>query len=217
MIQSTTSAALPTRVPLASLAVLAVLVVVAVAAGAAVGWAANPAPRGAFAACHLAPRTGPHSFAGPPATCIDRTRNYSATITTTKGSVGIVFLTATAPVTVNNFIALAVNGYFTGQSFFRSADWYVQGGDPTDSGRGGPGYLLPDEAGDDKWVPGALGMARLGGQGVSGSQFFITKAEFPGGGPGAAYNHFATVTVGFDVVQSLGAGDRILGVEVSRA
>lgn len=216
MIQSTTPPAVPTRVPIASLAVVAVLVALAIVAGQAVGWAANPAPAGAFARCHTAPMTGPHTFAGPPAMCIDKTRSYSATITTSKGDIGIVFLAGSTPATVNNFIVLAVNGYFTGQPFFKISDWYVQSGDPTATGRGGPGYLLPDEPSKDQWVPGSLGMARLPG-GLSGSQFFITKSDFQGGQPSTVYNHFATVTLGFDLLGQLGAGDRILRIDVHRS
>ena len=216
MIQSTTSPAIPTRLPIGPFAVVAALVVLALAAGQVVGWAANPAPTGAFARCHTAPMTGPHTFSGPPSMCIDPTRNYSATITTTKGDIGVVFLASSTPQTVNNFIVLAVNGYFTGQPFFKISDWYVQSGDPAGTGRGGPGYLLPDEASKDAWVPGSLGMARLP-DGVSGSQFFITKSDFQGGVPTIAYNHFATVTLGFDLVGQLGSGDRILGIQVRRS
>ena len=216
MIQSTTPPALPSRLPIGSLAVVAVLVVLTIAAGQVVGWAANPAPTGAFARCHTAPVTGPHTFAGPPAMCIDPGKSYSATITTTKGDIGIVFLTGSTPQTVNNFIVLAVNGYFTGQSFFKISDWYLQTGDPTGTGRGGPGYLLPDEPSKDQWVPGSLGMARLP-SGLSGSQFFITKSDFQGGPPSTAYNHFATVTLGFDLLGQLGSDDRILRIQVRRS
>lgn len=216
MIQSNTPASAPPRPRLAAVAIVGVLVLLAIGVGTALSWAAGPAPAGAFSACRPAPRTGPHAYAAAPGMCIDPKRNYSATITTTKGDIGVVFLASSTPRTVNNFIVLAVNGYFTGQSFFRSADWYVQSGDPTATGRGGPGYLLPDEPSSDRWTPGSLGMARLGDQGLSGSQFFITKNDFPGGVPGTVYNHFATVTLGFDLLQQLGPDDRILKVTVRR-
>ncbi len=216
MMQSTAPTTAPTRLPIGSLAVIAVLVVVAVLVGQALEWANHPAPTGAFAACRTAPATGPHSFAGPPPMCIDKTKNYSATITTTKGDIGVVFLTNSTPVTVNNFIVLAVNGYFNGMPFFNSADWYIQSGDPLGGGRGGPGYLLPDEPSKDQWSPGSLGMARIPDQGLSGSQFFITKSEIPNGPPTTIYNHFATVTLGFDKVGTLDATDRILSIKVKK-
>ncbi len=217
MIESTTPANVPSRLPLGSLAVVAVMVVIAILVGQGVDWGLHPAPTGAFAACHTAPPTGPHTFAGPPAMCIDTKKNYSATVATTKGNIGLVLLTATAPVTVNNFVVLAVNGYFNGQPFFNSTDWYIQTGDPLGSGRGGPGYVLPDEPNpNDQWVPGSVGMARVPDQGISGSQFFITKTTVPNGPPAAVYNHFATVTSGFDLVSQLDATDRILSVAVKR-
>lgn len=216
MIQSTSPTAVRLRLPIGSFAVVAVLIVIALLVGQALEWANHPVPTGAFAACHTAPTTGPHTFAGPPAMCIDKTKNYSATISTTKGDVGIVLLASSTPVTVNNFIVLAVNGYFNGLPFFNSADWYIQSGDPLGSGRGGPGYLLPDERSNDQWVPGSLGMARIPDQGLSGSQFFITKSAVPNGPPSTVYNHFATVTLGFDKVGQLDATDRILSVTVKK-
>jgi cyclophilin family peptidyl-prolyl cis-trans isomerase len=217
MIQSsTTSPTLPSRLPIASLAVVAVLVIVAVLVGQAMEWADHPAPTGVFASCRTAPATGPHTFAGPPSMCIDKTRNYSATITTTKGDIGIVFLTSSTPVTVNNFIVLAVNGYFNGQPFLPGGSFYLQSGDPEGTGRGGPGYVLPDEPSTDTWVPGSVGMTRLPDQGLSGSQFFITTTDFPNGPPTTVYNHFATVVLGFDKVSTITPGDRILSVSVKR-
>jgi cyclophilin family peptidyl-prolyl cis-trans isomerase len=204
------------RLPIGALAVVLVLVVAAAAAGVAMAWAANPAPSGAFARCKTAPQVAPHIYQAPPATCIDLNKPYSATILTTKGDITLTFLVGAAPVTVNNFIVLAVNGYFTGDRFFNVQDWFVQSGDPTNSGRGGPGYTLPDEPSPaDAWVPGSVGMARFPA-GISGSQFFITKLAWPGGNPSTAYNHFATVTLGFDIVGQLTTDDRILRVDVKR-
>jgi cyclophilin family peptidyl-prolyl cis-trans isomerase len=206
----------PSRPPVGALAVVLVLVVVAAAAGVGLASAANPAPTGAFAKCRTAPQVAPRVYQAPPATCIDLSKPYAATILTTKGDVTITFLVGAAPVTVNNFIVLAVNGYFTGGRFFNIQDWYVQGGDPANTGRGGPGYSLPDEASpSDTWVPGSVGMARFP-SGISGSQFFMTKQAWPGGNPTTAYNHFATVILGFDIVGQLTTDDRILRVDVKR-
>jgi len=196
--------------------VVLVLIVLTAAAGVGLAWAANPVPNGPFTKCRTAPLAATHQYKAAPATCIDLNKPYSATMLTSKGSITLTFLVGAAPVTVNNFIVLAVNGYFTGQRFFQATDWYVQSGDPTNSGRGGPGYDLPEEpAPDDAWVPGSVGMARFP-YGLSGSQFFITKSAWPGGNPVVAYNHFATVTVGFDIVGQLTTDDRILRIDVKK-
>jgi peptidyl-prolyl cis-trans isomerase B (cyclophilin B) len=206
----------PARAPIGALAVVLVLIVLTAAAGVGLAWAANPTPNGPFTKCKTATLLAPHQYKAAPATCIDRNKPYSATLLTSKGSVTLAFLVGAAPATVNNFIVLAVNGYFTGQRFFQATDWYVQSGDPNDSGRGGPGYGLPDEpAPNDAWVPGSVGMARFP-DGVSGSQFFITKSGWPGGNPSQAYNHFATVSIGFDIVGQLTTDDRILRIDVRK-
>ena len=76
-----------------------------------------------------------------------------------------------APVTVNNFIVLALNGYYNGSSFWDSEDWVVQAGDPNGNGTGGPGYNLPEEPAPFlKWNPGSVGMARIPGGPINGSQ-----------------------------------------------
>ena len=204
------------RLPVGGLAAVLVLVVLAAAAGVAMAWAANPAPGGALAKCKTAPQVAPHVYQAPPANCIDLSKPYSATMLTTKGDITLTFLVGAAPVTVNNFIVLAVNGSFTGDRFFNVQDWFAQSGDPTNTGRGGPGYNLPEEPSpSDAWVPGSVGMARFP-DGISGSQFFITKLAWPGGNPTASYNHFATVTLGFDIVGQLTTDDRILRVDVKK-
>lgn len=206
----------PSRLPVGGLLVLLVLVTAVAALGVGVAWAANPAPSGAFARCKAAPQVAPRVYNAAPAMCIDAKQQYSATILTTKGDVTVTLLAGSAPVTVNNFVVLAVNNYYSGLKFFKIQDWYVQTGDPLNSGRGGPGYTLPEEpAPIDAWVPGSLGMARLP-EGISGSQLFITKQAWPGGNPTLAYNHFATVTLGFDVLAQLTTDDRVLRIDVKR-
>ena len=206
----------PSRPPVGGLLVLLVLIVAVAAAGVGVAWAANPAPTGVFAKCRTAPAVAPRVYEAPPPMCIDANKPYSATVVTTKGEVSVVFLVGSAPRTVNNFIVLAVNNYYNGLRFFQVADWYAQSGDPLNNGRGGPGYTLPDEPSPgDTWVPGSLGMARLP-EGISGGQVFVTKQPWPGGNPTLAYNHFATVTLGFDILAQLTTEDRILRVDVKR-
>ncbi len=119
-----------------------------------------------------------------------------------------------APVTVNNFVVLAIHGYYNGLTFWRSEDWVVQGGDPRGDGRGGPGYDLPDEPTATPWDVAAVGMARVPGGAVNGSQFFIEKAPWPASGPTAIYNRFGTVTSGMDKVQLLTAGDTVTSITI---
>jgi cyclophilin family peptidyl-prolyl cis-trans isomerase len=199
-----------------ALAILALVLIIVIAIGIGMNAAASPAPSGAFSRCKTAPEIGPRQYAGPPAMCIDTKRGYTAEIETTKGKITIVLLVTKAPVTVNNFIVLAVNGYYTGLNFWRVEDWVVQTGDPTGTGRGGPGYSIPEEPGaNDPWVPGSLGFARpADSSGLNGGQFFITKTAWPGGDPTVVYNHFATVTLGFENVGQLTTTDRITRITV---
>lgn len=204
--------------PLVALVISAVVVALVVLAGVGIDWVTGPHPAPAFAKCRTAAQLAPDLYSGPPPMCIDTRAKYTGTLKTTKGDISMDFLTSQAPRTVNNFIVLAENGYFNGQTFWNSLDWMVQSGDPLNNGHGGPGYALPPEppAADEQWAPGSMGMARFPDS-ISGSQFFILKSAWPGGNPTAAYNHFATVTVGLDVVSQLGTSDRILSVEIKRA
>jgi cyclophilin family peptidyl-prolyl cis-trans isomerase len=205
--------------PWQALAISGLVVAIVIGAGAAIDWAARPHPPAAFAKCRTATQLAPDLYSGPPRMCIDPKATYNGTIKTTKGDITFVFLTKSTPKTVNNFVVLAENGYFNGQAFWRVEDWVVQSGDPLSNGRGGPGYTLPEEppSKGDQWVPGSLGMARFPDGTISGSQFFLLKQSWPGGDPTTVYNHFATVTLGFDVVGQLTTSDRILSVEIKRA
>ena len=203
------------REALRSIAVLSALLAVTVGLGIAMGAAVRPEPSGAFSNCHTARAIAPRTYVAPPAMCTDPRKNYTATILTTKGNVGIVMPAGQAPVTRNNFIVLAVNGYYDGLRFWRSEDWVVQTGDPHDDGRGGPGYTLPEEPTKEGWQPGSLGMARPINGPLNGGQFFITRDNWPGDGPGSiVYNRFGSVVLGFDILTQLSAGDRVLRIEV---
>ena len=118
-----------------------------------------------------------------------------------------------APVTVNNFISLAREGYYTGLTFHRVVpDFVIQGGCPEGSGTGGPGYRFDDEPVTAEYTLGALAMANAGPN-TNGSQFFIciddctTKLA-------KAYNHFGFVSDGMDVALSISVGDVMQTVEV---
>jgi cyclophilin family peptidyl-prolyl cis-trans isomerase len=112
---------------------------------------------------------------------LDLKKKYSATLSTDNGDIVLELFADKTPVTVNNFIFLAREGFYDGSIFHRViSDFMVQGGDPTGTGRGGPGYRFADEFHSslkhDK--PGVLSMANAG-PGTNGSQFFITHVPTP--------------------------------------
>jgi len=197
------------------LIMVAVLAVV-LGAGFAMNKALEPVVPPQLADCKTAISMGPHEFAGRQPICIQPNKVYTATLDTTQGKIVIQLIPQVAPVTVNNFVVLAVNGYYTGLTFHRVQDWVVQGGDPLGDGRGGPGYTLPAEPNGDAWDADAVGMARDPDGRINGSQFFILKAAWPNGGPGdTAFNHFGIVLGGTQIVSQIKPGDRILQVSVS--
>jgi len=204
--------------PLVAIGITLLVVAIVIGAGVGIDWATGPRTSAGFAGCKTATQLAPDRFSAAPANCIDPNATYDGIIHTTKGDITFVFLASQAPKTTNNFIVLAENGYFNGQAFWRVEDWVVQGGDPLGSGRGGPGYSLPEEpiAPDEQWSPGTMGMARFPDGTISGSQFFILKQAWSGGNPTSSYNHFATVTGGLDIVSQLATSDRILSVDIKR-
>jgi len=141
--------------------------------------------------------------AAPPMT-IDVNKQYSATFKMAKGEEFVVELFADkAPVTVNNFVFLARQGYYDGTTFHRVLDGFMaQGGDPTGSGMGGPGYEFEDEFNPDLTFdrPGLLAMANAGPN-TNGSQFFITYAPTPH--LDGLHTIFGEVIEGMDVVNGL--------------
>ncbi len=143
------------------------------------------------------------SFDGPPPICIDADKRYSAEMVTSKGTLTIALDPAAAPKTVNNFVFLARYHYFDGIVFHRIIPGFVlQGGDPTGTGTGGPGYRFEDElpkAG--RYELGSLAMANAGPD-TNGSQFFVIS------GPSGVqlppqYSLFGKVVAGLDVVAAI--------------
>ena len=124
----------------------------------------------------------PRQYARPPAMQIDAKKTYRATMRTSKGDIAIDLFADRAPITVNNFVFLAQDGFYDGVVFHRVLDGFMaQGGDPTGSGRGGPGYRWDDEPSALNIrhdAPGALSMANAGPN-TNGSQFFITFVPTP--------------------------------------
>jgi cyclophilin family peptidyl-prolyl cis-trans isomerase len=135
-----------------------------------------------------------------------------ATMHTNHGSVSIELFDEDAPKTVDNFLDLARKGFYDGVTFHRVIqDFMIQGGDPTGTGSGGPGYQFEDEINDQHVVRGALAMANAGPN-TNGSQFFIVTADAC---PWLDGKHtvFGRVTDGMDVVDAIsrletGSGDK---------
>jgi peptidylprolyl isomerase len=148
------------------------------------------------------------SWRQPPSLTVDLKRRYTATLQTTHGEIKVELAVADAPVTVNNFVFLAREGYYDGVPFHRIIRGFmVQTGDPTGSGSGGPGYRFQDEPIRGDYAPGTLAMANAGPN-TNGSQFFIVHGDFRGRLP-KKYTIFGQVTEGHDVV------DRIASVPVA--
>src|SRR3954447_26065292 len=128
----------------------------------------------------------------------------SATLHTNHGAIGIELFEEDAPKTVENFLKLARDGFYDGVIFHRIIpDFMIQGGDPTGTGSGGPGYQFEDEFNDRKVVRGALAMANAGPN-TNGSQFFIVTTEAASWLDGK-HTVFGTVTSGMDVVDAISA------------
>lgn len=146
----------------------------------------------------------------PPAMVIDRKKAYSATFKTDKGDIVIGLYADKVPNTVNNFVFLARQGYYDNTIFHRVIpNFMVQGGDPTGTGRGGPGYDFKDEF-DPKLrhdKPGVLSMANSGPN-TNGSQFFITHLPTPW--LDGKHSVFGQVVKGLDVLMSIPPRDPML-------
>lgn len=121
-------------------------------------------------------------YDSPPAMVIDKSKKYMATMDTTKGKIDIELFASDAPITVNNFVFLAQDGFYDGTIFHRVLDGFMaQGGDPTGTGRGGPGYNWDDEDSALRIrhdAPGTFSMANAGAN-TNGSQFFLTFIPTP--------------------------------------
>jgi cyclophilin family peptidyl-prolyl cis-trans isomerase len=141
-------------------------------------------------------------YSAPPAMRIDADKTYTGTIQTNKGAIDIELYPEDAPQTVNNFVCLAEDGYFDGTPFHRIVKGFViQGGDPTGTGSGGPGYRFNDEPVSKDYERGILAMANAGPN-TNGSQFFIVLDDLRGRLP-KNYTIFGRVTNGLDVVDAI--------------
>ncbi len=142
-------------------------------------------------------------FGDPPEMAIDPEKRYTATVTTSMGELVIALDAVKAPATVNNFVFLALNHYYDGVIFHRIINGFMcQGGDPTGTGRGGPGYRFSDElpkAG--QYQIGSVAMANAGPD-TNGSQFFVVSGASGVGLP-PAYSLFGHVVKGLEVVDEM--------------
>ena len=148
----------------------------------------------------------------PPKVQIDPEKSYVVTMETTKGTIEIELYPQHAPVTVNNFLFLANEGFYDGVSFHRViAKFMIQGGDPTGTGRGGPGYKFGDETRNNplKHETGVLSMANAGPN-TNGSQFFVTHSPQPH--LNGRHTVFGKVVSGMDVVNAIRQGDKMTSV-----
>jgi cyclophilin family peptidyl-prolyl cis-trans isomerase len=162
----------------------------------------------------------------PPSGALDTTKSYTATFKTQRGDITVELYADRAPLTVENFVNLARAGFYDGTTFHRVIKGFMaQGGDPTGTGTGGPGYQFADEFHPSLRHDGAgvLSMANAGA-GTNGSQFFITHGPTPH--LDNRHSVFGKVTGGMDVVNALRErdpqrdrepGDRIETIEISES
>jgi peptidyl-prolyl cis-trans isomerase B (cyclophilin B) len=146
---------------------------------------------------------------------IDVKKSYSAIMNTTKGVIEIKLFPEYAPKTVNNFVFLIKEGFYDGVTFHRVIqDFVIQGGDPTGTGRGGPGYKFEDEFNGNplKHERGIISMANAGPN-SNGSQFFITHSPQPH--LNNKHTVFGKVVNGLDVVDSIEQGDTMVEVTIT--
>ena len=155
----------------------------------------------------------PKSYNSPIPMIIDVNKKYTATIKTAKGDLVLELYPKDAPVTVNNFVSLARKGFYNGVTFHRVIPGFMaQGGDPTGTGAGGPGYKFQDEFSSRTHVTGALSMANSGPN-TNGSQFFICYAPQPH--LNGKHTVFGQLTQGMDVLTKLVNGDKMIEVTIS--
>ena len=161
----------------------------------------------------------PEQYSQPPEMAIDPSKTYTAAIRTSHGVITVDLLASEAPATVNNFVFLAREGFYTNGKFHRVIkDFMVQGGCPKGDGTGGPGYRFNDETVSRPYVKGILAMANAGPN-TNGSQFFIVHSDKTGLPPN--YTIFGMLSSGTEVLDALanvevksgGGGERSTPVE----
>ncbi len=143
----------------------------------------------------------PKTYSAPPAMKIDTSKQYTAIIETEKGNLVLEFFAEDVPITVNNFVFLAREGFYDGSTFHRVIPGFMaQGGDPTGTGGGNPGYSFKDEFKAHTHTDGALSMANSGAD-TNGCQFFITYTPQPG--LDGKHTVFGQLIEGMDVLEKI--------------
>lgn len=152
------------------------------------------------------PEDTPKTWDEAPELAIDPAKKYTATFRTSKGDFEVELFADSAPETVNNFVFLSREGYYDDVIFHRIIETFmIQGGDPTGTGMGGPGYNIPDEfenTAQYKYEPGIIAMANTGAPNSAGSQFFIVTGTDAAGLP-PKYAIFGKVVSGMDNVTAI--------------
>lgn len=167
----------------------------------------------ASSACAGKEETVPKSYSAPPKMTIDPTKQYTASIQTNKGEMVLELFAKDVPNTVNNFVFLSRDGFYNNTVFHRViAGFMAQGGDPTGSGSGGPGYRFADEFSGHLHETGTLSMANAGPN-TNGSQFFITFA--PQHHLDGKHSVFGQIIMGMDVLQSIKQGDVVNKITIT--
>ena len=139
-------------------------------------------------------------WSAPPDMAIDPSKRYFADVHTSKGDITFELFPQETPVTVNNFVFLAREGFYDGVKFHRIVEGFMaQGGDPTGTGGGGPGYRFDDEPVTRDYLRGTLAMANAG-RNTNGSQFFIIHQDYP---LPKSYTIFGLASQGLEVVDSI--------------
>ena len=152
------------------------------------------------------------SYSEPPPMTINTSKQYTATIETKKGDLVLELFAKDVPITVNNFVFLAREGFYDGLTFHRVIPGFMaQGGDPAGTGSGGPGYSFADEFSDHTHVVGALSMANAGPN-TNGSQFFIMYSVQKS--LNNRHSVFGQLKKGMDVLKRLINGDTIKRITI---
>ncbi len=155
----------------------------------------------------------PKTYSKAPPMTIDPNKQYTATVETSRGKVVLELFAKDVPRTVNNFLFLAREGFYDGTRFHRVIDdFIVQGGDPTGTGSGGPGYAFADEFTQHKHIVGTLSMANAGAN-TNGSQFFIITTN-PQPHLDGKHSVFGQLIEGMDVLRQIKQADTLIKVTI---
>jgi len=162
-----------------------------------------------------APTPKPKTYSAPPPMVIDTSKQYTAIIETEKGNLVLELFASDVPITVNNFVFLAGEGFYDGTTFHRVIPGFMaQGGDPTGTGTGNPGYFFADEFTEHTHITGALSMANSGPN-TNGCQFFIIYT--PQHHLDGKHSVFGQLIEGMEVLKKLTNGDTIKRIVIEES